>query len=53
MGNQAYIADIFEVERAVITKYIRNIHKDKELDAASVCVNLHILQKLLAQAKTE
>ena len=34
------IADIFEVERSVITKHIRNILKDKELDANSVCAKM-------------
>lgn len=39
-ASQADIADIFEVERSVITKHIRNILKDKELDADSVCAKL-------------
>ncbi len=36
-ASQAHIANIFEVERSVITKHIRNILKDEELDADSVC----------------
>jgi hypothetical protein len=36
-ATQADIADIFRAERSVITKHIRNILKDKELDAQSVC----------------
>ena len=36
-ATQAQIADIFDSERSVITKHIRNILKDKELDSNSVC----------------
>lgn len=39
-ASQAHIADIFEVERSVIAKHIRNILKDKELDQDSVCAKL-------------
>lgn len=39
-ASQAHIADIFEIERSVATKHIRNILKDKELNADSVCVKL-------------
>ncbi len=39
-ATQAHIADIFEIERSVATKHIRNILKDKELDASSVCAKL-------------
>lgn len=35
-ANQNQIADIFEVKRPAITKHIRNILKDKELDEDSV-----------------
>ncbi|MFA5994851.1 MAG: cell filamentation protein Fic [Patescibacteria group bacterium] len=38
-ANQAQIADIFNVERSVVTKHVRNILKDKELDKRSVCAN--------------
>lgn len=36
-ANQHQIADIFEVNRPAVTKHIRNILKDKELDENSVC----------------
>ncbi len=36
-ATQAQIAEVFGVERSVITKHIRNILKDKELDKNSVC----------------
>lgn len=36
-ATQAQIADIFSAERSVITKHIRNILRDKELDANAVC----------------
>jgi len=38
-ATQAQIAEVFGVERSVITKHIRNILKDKELDAQAVCAN--------------
>lgn len=36
-ATQAQIAEVFSAERSVITKHIRNILKDKELSADSVC----------------
>ena len=36
-ATQAQIAEVFQIERSVITKHIRNIFKDKELDVNSVC----------------
>ena len=39
-ASQAQIADIFEIERSVVTKHIRNILKDKELNRNSVCAKL-------------
>lgn len=36
-ARQAQIADVFDVERSVVTKHIRNILNDKELDKKSVC----------------
>ncbi len=36
-ATQAQIAEAFEADRSVITKHIRNILKDKELDEKSVC----------------
>lgn len=36
-ATQVQIAEVFQAERSVITKHIRNILKDKELDADSVC----------------
>ena len=39
-ASQNQIADIFETERSVITKHIRNILKDKELNKDSVCAKL-------------
>lgn len=38
-ATQAQIAQVFNAERSVITKHIRNILKDKELDEKSVCAN--------------
>lgn len=39
-ASQTHIADIFEIERSVATKHIRNILKDKELYEKSVCAKL-------------
>ncbi|MDP3764050.1 MAG: RhuM family protein [bacterium] len=36
-ATQAQISEVFQAERSVVTKHIRNILKDKELDATSVC----------------
>ncbi|HLD34757.1 MAG TPA: virulence protein RhuM/Fic/DOC family protein [Patescibacteria group bacterium] len=36
-ATQAQIAEVFRVERSVITKHICNILKDKELDEKQVC----------------
>lgn len=39
-ASQADISDIFGSERSVITKHIRNILKDRELNMKSVCAKL-------------
>ncbi|MDO8521282.1 MAG: virulence protein RhuM/Fic/DOC family protein [bacterium] len=36
-ATQAQIAEVFQIERSVVTKHIQNILKDKELHTASVC----------------
>ena len=36
-ATQAHIADLFEVDRTVVTKHIRNILKFGELDSKEVC----------------
>lgn len=38
-ATQAQIAEVFEIERSVVTKHIKNIFKDKELDEKTVCAN--------------
>src|SRR3989344_2342773 len=38
-ATQAQVADVFGTERSVVTKHIRNILKDKELNEKSVCAN--------------
>lgn len=38
-ATQAQITDVFQVERSVVTKHIRNILRDKELNSDSVCAN--------------
>ncbi len=37
--SQAQMADLFSIERSVITKHIHNIFRHKELDKISVCAN--------------
>ena len=39
-ATQAQIAEVFGVERSVITKHVRNIFRDKELKALAVCAKL-------------
>lgn len=39
-ATQADIADIYDIERSVITKHIRNLLKDEELSSHSVCAKL-------------
>lgn len=36
-ATQAQIVEVFTIERSVVTKHVRNILKDKELDEKSVC----------------
>ncbi|MBI4262584.1 virulence protein RhuM/Fic/DOC family protein [Candidatus Uhrbacteria bacterium] len=38
-ATQAQIAELFGVDRTVVTKHVRNVFKDKELDPKSVCAN--------------
>ena len=38
-ATQTQMGDVFGIERSVITKHIRNILKDKELDEHSVCAD--------------
>ena len=38
-ATQAQIAEVFNIERSVATKHIRNVFKDKELDEFLVCAN--------------
>lgn len=38
-ASQADIAQVFGVERSVVTKHVRNIFKDKELEEDAVCAN--------------
>jgi len=38
--NQKQIADLFGIERSVITKHLRNIFNSKELDENSVCAKI-------------
>ena len=44
-ATQKQIAEIFEIERSVITKHIRNIYKDDELDFDSTCAKFAQVQK--------
>jgi len=36
-ATQKQIATVFDIDRSVITKHIRNIYNDKELNKNSVC----------------
>ena len=44
--NQSQMAELFEVERSVITKHLRNIFKTNELDERLTCANFaHIIAR--------
>ena len=43
-ATQAQIALVFNVERSVITKHIRNIYKDKELEENRTCAKIAQVQ---------
>lgn len=38
-ATQAQVAELFNVDRSVVTKHLRNIFSDKELDVKTVCAN--------------
>jgi len=44
-ANQAQIADLFGMERSVVTKHILNIFKENELNRASTCAKIAQVQK--------
>lgn len=44
--TQAKIAELFGVDRSVVTKHLRNIYEERELDKKSTCANF-------AQVQTE
>ena len=43
--NQKQIAFIFGIERSVVTKHIKNIYKDEEVDKNSTCAKIAQVQK--------
>ena len=44
-ANQKDISEIFGVERSVVTKHIRNIYKDNEVDKSATCAKIAQVQK--------
>ncbi|WP_432773692.1 RhuM family protein [Francisella salimarina] len=44
-ASQKDIASIFEVERSVVTKHIKNIYLDNEVDKVSTCAKIAQVQK--------
>ena len=44
--NQKTMAEIFDVDRTVITKHLKNIFNDGELKKIKYVQNLHILQMM-------
>lgn len=53
-GTQKQIAEVFGVDRSVVTKHIRNIFKDKELDKKLVCAKFaHTTQHGAMKGKTQ
>jgi prophage maintenance system killer protein len=53
-GTQKQIAEVFDVDRSVVTKHIKNIFKDKELDKTVVSAKFaHTTQHGAIQGKTQ
>ena len=53
-GTQKQIAEVFGVDRSVVTKHIRNIFKDKELNKNLVCAKFaHTTQHGAIKDKTQ
>lgn len=53
-GTQKQIAEVFGVDRSVVTKHIKNIFKDKELDKTVVCAKFaHTTQHGAIKGKTQ
>jgi hypothetical protein len=51
--SQAQIAELFEIDRSVATKHIRNIFKDEELNKKQVCAKFaHTTQHGAIKGKT-
>lgn len=44
-ATQAQIAEVFGVERSVVTKHIKNIYKDQELVEKATCAKIAQVQK--------
>ena len=44
-ATQAQIAEVFGIERSVITKHIRNIYKEKELEERGTSAKIALVQK--------
>ena len=44
-ANQKDISEIFGVERSVVTKHIRNIYKDNEVEKNTTCAKIAQVQK--------
>jgi hypothetical protein len=42
--TQKAIAELFETERSVITKHLKNIYEEEELDKDSTCANFAQVQ---------
>ena len=43
-ATQAQIAEVFGIERSVITKHINNIYKEKELEERATCAKIAQVQ---------
>ena len=46
MGTQKAMAVLFEVDRTVITKHLKNIFQSGELQTDTVCAKIAQLQKM-------
>ena len=47
--TQAQMADLFQKDRTVISRHIRNVFKEGELDESLVCANLHYPRNMVVE----
>ena len=51
--TQKAMGMLFDCDRSVVTKHLRNIFDSEELNESEVCANLHILLRMVKHIKLE